>query len=107
MTGLAATAVSATSTMLSWDASSVPGGGFVTGYAIFVDGEQVAEIGPGAIVGERAVLEGGRRTATLTASTPCRVAVATSEQLDHDALRELSLGHRREEIPAQPDAQER
>ena len=28
--------------MLSWDASSVPGGGFVTGYAIFVDGEQVA-----------------------------------------------------------------
>jgi chitinase len=28
--------------MLSWDASSVPVGGFVTGYAIFVDGEQVA-----------------------------------------------------------------
>ena len=41
-TDLVATAVSATSTMLSWDASSVPGGGFVTGYAIFVDGEQVA-----------------------------------------------------------------
>ena len=41
-TDLVATAASATSTMLSWDASSVPGGGFVTGYAIFVDGEQVA-----------------------------------------------------------------
>ncbi|HZX88818.1 MAG TPA: Calx-beta domain-containing protein, partial [Reyranella sp.] len=41
-TDLVATAVSATSTQLSWNASSVPGGGFVTGYAIFVDGEQVA-----------------------------------------------------------------
>ena len=73
---------------------------------VTVDGEQVAEIGPGAIVGERAVLEGGRRTATLTASTPCRVAVATSEQLAHDALRELSLGHRHEEVPAPSAAQE-
>ena len=34
-----------------------------------VDGEEVAEIGPGAILGERAVLEGGKRTATLRART--------------------------------------
>src|SRR5581483_2465771 len=34
-----------------------------------IDGEEVAEIGPGAILGERAVLEGGRRTATLRART--------------------------------------
>ena len=30
-----------------------------------VDGESLGDLGPGAIVGERAVLEGGRRTATL------------------------------------------
>jgi aryl-phospho-beta-D-glucosidase BglC (GH1 family)/cellulase/cellobiase CelA1 len=41
-TGLQATSVSSTSTLLSWNASSVPGGGFVTGYAVFVDGEHVA-----------------------------------------------------------------
>ena len=35
-----------------------------------VDGEQVAEMGPGTIVGERASLEGGVRTATLRALTP-------------------------------------
>jgi hypothetical protein len=39
--GLTASAISDSSTMLTWQASSVPGGGFVTGYAIFVDGEQV------------------------------------------------------------------
>ena len=35
-----------------------------------VDGEQVAEMGPGTMVGERALLEGGVRTATLRALTP-------------------------------------
>ena len=34
-----------------------------------VDGEQLAELGPGAVLGERAVLEGGARTATLRAAT--------------------------------------
>jgi hypothetical protein len=41
-TGLTASSISSTSTLLSWNASSVPGGGFVTGYAIFVDGVEVA-----------------------------------------------------------------
>jgi len=62
-----------------------------------VDGELVAELGPGAVLGERAVLEGGVRTATLRASTRCKVAVASGEQLDPAALAELSAGHRREE----------
>jgi Cyclic nucleotide-binding domain len=62
-----------------------------------VDGEAVAEVGPGAILGERAVLEGGTRTSTLRADTACRVAVARADQLDRDALRELAEGHRREE----------
>jgi hypothetical protein len=65
--------------------------------AVEVDGEHLADVGPGAVVGERAVLEGGRRTATLRASTPCHVAVAASSDVDPDALVDLVAGHRREE----------
>ena len=65
-----------------------------------VDGEEVAEIGPGAVLGERAILEGGRRTATLRASTPARVAVAPGDQVDKSALHELVETHRREEDSA-------
>jgi hypothetical protein len=62
-----------------------------------VDGEPVAELGPGAILGERAVLEGGVRTATLRAATKCKVAVAPSNRVDPEALAELSKRHRRED----------
>lgn len=62
-----------------------------------VDGAEVANIGPGALIGERAVLEGGRRTATLTAASPCKVAEARKVELDLDKLAEISDGHRREE----------
>lgn len=61
------------------------------------DGERLAEYGPGALLGERAALEGGLRTSTLVAVTPCKVAVATAADLDRDALVELAAGHRREE----------
>ena len=64
---------------------------------VLVDGEPVAELGPGAVGGERALLEGGTRTSTLRARTKVRVAVATAEQVDTAALAELALGHRREE----------
>jgi hypothetical protein len=64
---------------------------------VVVDDEPVAELGPGAILGERAILEHGRRTATLRAETKCQVAVASADQLDPDALEELSRGHHREE----------
>lgn len=63
-----------------------------------VDGEVIAELGPGSVVGERALLEGGRRTSTLTALTPCKVAVARADEIDPDALTELREGHRREEV---------
>jgi chitinase len=39
---LTASAVSSGSALLSWNAASVPGGGFVTGYAIFEHGQQIA-----------------------------------------------------------------
>ena len=62
-----------------------------------VDSEPVAEVGPGAVLGERALLEGGRRTSTLRALTRCAVAVADREAVDEAALRDLAEGHRREE----------
>ncbi|MBW3546976.1 MAG: cyclic nucleotide-binding domain-containing protein [Actinobacteria bacterium] len=62
-----------------------------------VRGESVAELGPGAVVGERASLEGGRRTATLRALTPCKVAVARDVDLEPEVLEELRQGHRRED----------
>ena len=61
-----------------------------------VDGAVVSEVGPGAVLGERAVLEHGRRTATLKALTPCRVAVAQRSAVDEDALRLLAARHQRE-----------
>lgn len=64
------------------------------------DGERLAEYGPGAMLGERAHLEGGTRTSTLVAVTACRVAAADASQFDRAALEELSGGHRREDAPA-------
>ena len=61
------------------------------------DGEPLAEYGPGAMLGERAHLEGGARTSSLIAVTACRVASVDASQFDHDALVELSGGHRRED----------
>ena len=61
------------------------------------DGEPLAEYGPGALLGERAHLEGGTRTATLVAVTPCCLAAVDGRQLERSALEELSGGHRREE----------
>ena len=61
------------------------------------DGERLAEYGPGALLGERAHLEGGVRTSTLVAVTPCRVASVDASQLDRSALEELSGRHRRED----------
>jgi CRP-like cAMP-binding protein len=48
-------------------------------FGIEVDGEQFAEMWPGTMLGERASLESGVRTATLRALTPCRVVVIGSE----------------------------
>ena len=61
------------------------------------DGARLAEYGPGAMLGERAVLEGGTRTSTLVAVTRCRVASVPAVQLDLSDLAELATGHRREE----------
>ena len=64
---------------------------------IEVDGKRLAEYGPGSLHGERAILEGGKRTSTIRAVTDCKLAVAGADEIDRDALIELSSGHRREE----------
>ena len=69
-------------------------------FLVEVDGKEVAEIGPGAVVGERAQLEGGSRTATLRATTRARVAEVAPDQLDRAALGTLATSHRRERATA-------
>jgi hypothetical protein len=65
-------------------------------FEVSVGGEVVGEVGPGAIVGERAWLEQGKRTATLTARSRARVVPVTADDLDPGDLYEISAGHRRE-----------
>jgi hypothetical protein len=65
--------------------------------SVEVNGEPLADLGPGALLGERAILEGGTRTATLKAVTNCKVAVASAADIDPAALAEVSERHRREE----------
>jgi hypothetical protein len=61
-----------------------------------VDDQELGLLGPGSVLGERGLIE-GRRTATLTAETAVRVAVAPSEAVEFDALHAISEGHRRED----------
>jgi CRP-like cAMP-binding protein len=67
---------------------------------IEVDGQRLAEYGPGALLGERALLEGGLRTSTIVAVTACRIASVPGEALDRESLEKLSTGHRREDTSA-------
>jgi hypothetical protein len=71
---------------------------------VSVDGRKLGDLGPGAVVGERAILESSPRPATLTAVTAVKVAVAPADALDRTALVQLAEGHRRESAdgPAAP-----
>jgi hypothetical protein len=61
------------------------------------NGEPLGDYGPGAMFGERGHLEGGVRTASIVAVTPCKVASVDGAMLERTALAELSGMHRREE----------
>ena len=61
-----------------------------------VGGQTVAEIGPGAIIGERTSLE-GRRSATVRARTDARVVPLTSDALTAEERAQLAAAHRSEE----------
>ena len=55
-----------------------------------------SEPGPGAVVGEPALLKDGRRTTTLRAVTGCVIAAA-AHQIDRGVLVRLAEQHHREE----------
>jgi hypothetical protein len=65
--------------------------------SVSVQGREIAELGPGAIVGERALLEEGVSTATVVARTECRAAVIDPGLIDRSSLEAIAQGHRREE----------
>src|SRR3954454_2995423 len=60
-----------------------------------VDGEEVAELGPGTLLGEMALLEGGKRQASVYATTPVRAVVVPPDGIDESALGELAASRQR------------
>jgi hypothetical protein len=64
---------------------------------VVVDGEVVAELGPGSIVGERALLEDGVRTATLRTATAAKVVRVPGDRVETGDLEALAAGRRRED----------
>jgi hypothetical protein len=72
--------------------------------SVDVDGQELGDLGPGAVVGERAILEGGNRTATLRAVTKVKVAVVSARSVSRDALVRLTTQHHREDEPPEPDS---
>jgi hypothetical protein len=59
-----------------------------------VDGEEVAELGPGTLLGEMALLEGGKRTASVYATTQVRAVVIPPDAVNESALEELAASRR-------------
>jgi hypothetical protein len=64
---------------------------------VLVGDQPLAQLGPGAVLGERALIEGGRRTSTLRALTRCKVACVPGDKVDRTRLEALQIGRRREE----------
>jgi cyclic nucleotide-binding protein len=65
-------------------------------FDVDVGGQTVAEVGPGAVVGERGSLE-GRRSATLRARSDGRVVALAPGSLTREERDQLAAGHRRED----------
>jgi hypothetical protein len=66
-------------------------------FEVRVNDKVVGQVGPGTVVGERASLEGGRRTADLRALTDARVGEIEPSRLNSGLLTELALEHHRED----------
>jgi CRP/FNR family transcriptional regulator, cyclic AMP receptor protein len=66
--------------------------------SVIKDGDQVATVGAGEVVGELSMLGSGRRTATLRAATELRVLVMDPREIDSvlasDPSASERLGHR-------------
>lgn len=68
----------------------------VEGPEVEANGTELARLAPGSVLGERASVEQGRRTATVRAVTDCRVVSYLAADLPARDLRELAAGHYRE-----------
>lgn len=75
--------------------------------SVAVDGTQIGERGPGTVVGERSLLEDGRRTATLRAVTGCVISTASRDLTDRDSLASLAGRHHQEGPDSQAPRQQR
>jgi Cyclic nucleotide-binding domain len=65
-------------------------------FEVRVNGKVVGQVGPGTVVGERASLGDGQRTADLRALTEGRIAETGPGTLSVEQLSELAQGHHRE-----------
>ena len=61
-----------------------------------IDGEVVAEVGPGAILGVLPRSTGGMRSSTLRAATRCRVVVIPENMLEQAEIVAIASQQRRE-----------
>ena len=59
-----------------------------------IDGNELGEFGPGSILGESALLEDGKRQATLRARTRCRVAVVPPSLVERRFRKALAANPR-------------
>ena len=69
-------------------------------FEVRVNGQVAGQVGPGTVVGERASLEDGGRTADLRALTQVRVAETAPGVFTAEQLSELAQGHHREDSAA-------
>ena len=69
-------------------------------FEVRVNGQVAGQLGPGTVVGERASLEDGGRTADLRALTQVRVAETAPGVFTAEQLAELAQGHHREDSAA-------
>ncbi len=63
-------------------------------FSVDIDGTMVAEIGPGAIVGEMALVGDGVRTATVQAQTRAKVAAVSADVIERDDLLGVAAAHK-------------
>ena len=68
-------------------------------FAVSALGEQIAEIGPGVVIGEGATIGPGLRRATVIAKTNGTLAQVPAADVSGDALRDLADQHRLDELP--------
>lgn len=66
-------------------------------FEVRVNGSTVGHAGPGTVVGERASLEGGQRTADLRALTEARIAETAHGILSPEQLSDLAQSHHHED----------